>query len=313
MIDVTDFAACCSSLTKLGVDYHLVEEWETNSEGQRVSVKRKKFQNVKLPFTPEEWVSLVSKDGHFYIGGCCGSSSATQDIICDLFRFESGWVGRNLARIAEQVIVHDGDTSLFDEFPNLSEIIDDASVLGPGEVRDPWVFMAVVWHLTKHHMSTVEVPHSSGDHIPPIRKALRILERVSSAIGWEHLFEKGTLEGPDSQRRAARSLALARLVPALSFVLERVDQLDLGEVNGFALIDHELGPNAIAKNGWGLCIYESLEEIEKLLAAYKDQNKDQKRFSTRPVRVNRREGLVFTDTNEVYDFVHKTPASDKPT
>lgn len=308
-----DFTLCRQALEDLGAQYNVASKWETNADGKRVEVTLEKFQNVKIPLTPEEWVSLVSKDGANYIGGCCGNSSGTQDLVCSMFRFESGWVGRNLVRIAEEVIDHDGDESLFATFHNLFSTIEKAKEKPPGP-RDPWAIMAAVWHLMKYHMSDFEVPHSLADHIPPIRKALYILETISRAITWEHLFQTpDSMKGPESQRRSVRAVSLARFLPALEFVRERVNQLDFGEVIGEALIDLECGPNAIAKNGYGFCIYETKTDIDELLSEWENDvhQKDlRKRFTTRPVRVNRREGIVFTDTNEVYDFEHKTPSKD---
>ncbi len=85
---------------------------------------------------------------------------------------------------------------------------------------------------------------------------------------------------------------------------ERIDELQLGSVEGFAIIDKEKGPDAVASNGYGHCIYATRGEVDAMFAlwrkedsAYKEGDRihiDQ-RMGVRPVRVTVEKGIEFLD------------------
>lgn len=296
-----DFELCRLMLEMIGAEYHQATEWVTEN-GERFERPLPKFRSVKLPLTAEEWVSLTQRENDHYIGGCCGNSSQTQDRVNALYRFESGWVsGDKLEEIAREVVDHDGEESEFWNYEVLSEKVQNPEA---GKPRDPWVVMAAVFHLTRFHLSSGEAPRALGEHVPPIRKALSILEHIATAISWEHIFDRG--REITVQDKATRAVALARFAPALAFVQEHLDQLYYGPVTGTAIIDLESGPNGIASNGYGLCIYDTSEDVEAILSRTIENIPEARaRLSTRPVRVSKEEGIVFLDTGEKYEFVHK--------
>jgi hypothetical protein len=293
-----DFDACVRALEALGVQINFDSEYVTDADGRRVQKTLPKISNLQLPFSAEEWVSLTQKEGEYYIGGCCGSSSHTQDVVEHVYRFASGWIDlKELNEIANACIEHDGDDSPFVAFT------DVFGYEWPKERRDPWLVMAAIHHLAFQHWGlSRSVPfHGISDHIPPIRKALKTIQDIAWAISWEHLFDSSQKQEITAQVKTNRALAVARLAPALDFVREHIDSLQYGPVVGFAVIDTECGVDAIAKNGHGLCIYETEADVQAILD--QQEARVRNRFGFRPVRVSKEEGVVFTDNNKKYEFV----------
>jgi hypothetical protein len=312
-----DFAVCRAALDKLGVEYNTAYEYRgTGEERRRHEIPF--FENISLPFTPDTWMSLVRNDGDHYIGGCCGSSSAMQDQVCEWFRMAHSWVRiGDLGELALAMNEHDGAESSFGQAPEtLFDCIEEQTVrwgdLPPGKMlADPWGAMAVIWHLTKNHYIQQE-PAAHADHVSPLEKSLSMVERVCRAISWQRLFrdQDGKHVGPTSQEKVERALALARFLPALKSLYEHAEELYYGPVTGVALIEREKGPMAIAQNGRGYCIFETEAEAHALLDIWDGHDAEhesrrnrppaRERFALRPVRVDLHDGLVFTDTGERY-------------
>src|ERR1700761_806551 len=98
----TEFQKRCDYLKKLKVEYWLHNEYRGEVGKGRKSYDLDLFKAVKLPITAHEWMALCRNDGKFYIGGCCSSSAAIQDIVDSECRFGEGFMDcRKLAEIAE--------------------------------------------------------------------------------------------------------------------------------------------------------------------------------------------------------------------
>lgn len=308
-----DFETAKAALEKLGVEYGLEYEYRGEVGPERKSYDLPLFTSVTPPFTPEMWVSIARNTGEHYIGGCCGSSSAMQDLVCSWFRMANEGVRiRELAELAASQVEHDGEESPFHEIKDLMEKIEH---LSDKERSDPWWMFALLWHITKDHFS-MEKPRATVDRLSPLEKSLSIVERTCRAISWARIFERknddGTPEAPTSQEKAERSLMLARFLPAVKTLWEKVGDLYLGPVNGFAILESAKGTKAIAENGRGYCIFETEADVNALFDIWDEQDShyeeqrerrppSRERFSVRPVRVTLEEGIVFTDTGESYE------------
>ena len=302
------FRARSALLKHLSIQYTQDQEWRGEVGPNRKPHKVEVFQRVRLPLSPIEWMSVCTTEGRHYVGGCCSAMSALQDRISHIFRFDSGWAsGRELAAMA-QIIIDHGDFETDIPWGTLDKPIEKIAGRAPMGTLDPWSKIALCWHLIDGFYSA-EVPHASHPKRTPIERAAHLLGNAMFHLSMCNLFEKDpVMDGPKSQAQANRAVLLARVLPALKLLNENVDQLDLGSVEGWALIDSEKGPDEVASNGFGYCIYVDRKEAETLYqtwlreaAEYEEEERKQHladHILIRPVRVTKEEGIVFTGAEE---------------
>jgi hypothetical protein len=299
-------------LAALGAEATFEEEWRP-LEPPRNPHPLKLFRSVKLPLTSREWCELFMSDGAFYMGGCCGSMSALQDEICHTIRMESGWFSiEKLAEIAETMIQHGcgEDNSVevgFDKIPkgeSLENLVStfktalDGPERGNSQMIDAWQIMALVWHITKDHYAP-KVPQAQGSHLSELQKATHVLERTLRWISWATLFQ-------ETPSKTERAMALYKMLPAWKTMSERMGELNLGPVEGFALIEKDKGPDEVCINGRGYCIFETQAEVDDLLNLWRQQDKEfevpderrkpiDERIGVRRMRVSAEKGMEFLD------------------
>jgi hypothetical protein len=294
-----NFAKAAAVLKRLNVGFRRAEEWRDTPPPRRPH-PLPIFTSVLLPFAPKEWCELMMSEGRYYVGGCCGTMSATQDILAHSFRLESGWMDiEKLEEIAELSVSHgDGDR---DEKPNFKTPGDLDIAVNKWTALDPWQKMAVIWHLVKGCYVPGK-PNAPRPNPPPIDHAIGTLWRGLQLLSYHRVFaQDGAAE---SQKRADRLLALHRLLPALRTLNEGIGGLDPGPFEGYALIDKE-GGGGVAENRYGLCIFLTRAEPEKLLEAWRAHDAEQRvrvgrkpideRICIRPVRVSSERGIEFLD------------------
>lgn len=317
-----EFQKRCKMLAALGAEYSLLDEWRGKPGEGRKSYPINVFSSVKLPLKPKEWLALCMNEGSAYVGGCCGTMGHLQDRLNHIFRQGSGWVDiRELEEIAEIRFSHDdedGQGKLFKKLPRKleSEVRATAKTmknLKRGHIMDPWHVMAVVWHITKDFYSP-KAPSSFGEHIPEKERAISILRDSFTRLDLERLFESmdenSSVKHPpevEVQRKAGRAILLAKMLPALKTLNDRIHELDLGNIEGFALV-REAGSDDVMHNGYGYCIYETSEGVDKMLKLWQQQAdeyqgedshekerllQDVGKISVRKVRVSTEKGLEF--------------------
>lgn len=301
------FAERVKMLGKLGVEFHQEYDYGKQGTEERHQFDVPLFTNVHLPFTPQDWVSLCMNEGEMYIGGCCGTTSAMQDIVDYTFRFSSGWFEcRKLAELAELAKGHDEDKTSAYLFSRLKKPLSDAVEDAARADSDltPWQRMALIWHVVDGHYR-LEVPSA---HLPERRHtgdadlsiAASGLEILSYGRMWSHN------EPPSPQLRPLMALTLARLLPAVTRTLEKLKELYEGPFDGLALIDKNRGPDEIAENGRGYCIFSTRAEVDELLGIWREQEqafeerstrttKIDERIGVRPVRITLEKGIEFLD------------------
>jgi hypothetical protein len=313
-----EFDKRVAMLAALGAEVTFEEEYRPR-DPPRSPHPLKLFKSVKLPLTAREWCELFMSDGAFYMGGCCGTMSALQDEICHNIRMDSGWFSiEKLAEIAETMIQHDcGEDDYaevrFAKIPKSKSLGDlvatfQAALEGPertsGNMIDAWQIMALIWHITKDHYGP-KIPQAYGDHMSELEKATSLLARGFQSLSYEHLF-RGAVPGEDlgslSQHKVGRAMTLYRLFPAWKEMNEKIGELNLGPLEGFALIDKEKGPEEVCINGRGYCIFETQAEVDALMALWRQQDKEyevqdrqpiDERIGVRRVRVTAEKGIEF--------------------
>lgn len=306
-------------LKALGVEF--TQEYEYRGEHPtRKQYSLEIFRSVKLPLLPIEWCALFMQDGGAYVGGCCGAMSHLQDMICHEIRMNSGrFEIRTLAEIAEVMVEHDGDENNDNEdfltFAHLPQgetlegfvsnfVRGMADTRDAGHILDPWQMMQVVWHITKDFYSP-EVPSGMGNHMSEVEKAISLLSRSLTSISWEKLFDSHPAKAEQSQTKVNRSMLLYRMLPAWKLLNANLDKLDLGPVEGWALMDKRKTPEAICENGHGYCVYDSREKLDEILALWKHDDDQHEAKGMNPpimdcigvrrVRISAEKGIEFLD------------------
>ena len=167
--------------------------------------------------------------------------------MCGWFR-DGGQVKiRELAEVAEMCIRHDNKESPFHDLGvSFDQILAEAKAWKAGSElagmvltknwSNLWFRLAVVWHLVKDSYDD-DVEHGIRTDMAPADKAIRTIDNIANALSMHRAF--GGDETPTGQTRAQKILMLAKLVPALRYVLNHIDALTLGNTTfeGWALVD----------------------------------------------------------------------------
>ncbi|NJO18700.1 MAG: hypothetical protein HC877_24130 [Thioploca sp.] len=298
MTSKPSFESCEKWFEELGIKYRVEREFRPKNP-PRSPYPIQVFEAVFIPLTAESWCRLCMSEGDYYVGGCCGAMSHIQDLINDVFRFESGWITtEQLEKVAVCIRDHGdfGGRIPFATDKSVEDLVTEARV--NWDKCDPWDRIALCWHLVKNYYAP-KIPNAFGDHLSEVDKSVAILSHGLLALSWGRLLYK---HPPDSQEKANRSHLLHRLLPALKTLVEGIHTLDFGTVDGFAIIEKEKGNEAIASNNYGLCIFETEEEVNHLLNLWKRQQEEyevqerkdiDKLFDVRRVRVSLENGVEF--------------------
>ncbi|HVI40646.1 MAG TPA: hypothetical protein VM577_08300 [Anaerovoracaceae bacterium] len=306
-----NFEQRCQLLTDLGSSFGKEYEYRTNKEtGERGPHDVDLFTSILLPLTPAEWCDMCMREGQNYLGGCCGNMSAMQDIINGIFR-DSGYVScRDLEEFAEHAAHHDSFTDVpFDQLPlSLEEF---APVMKREWANySPWDKIACIWHIVRDHYGPA-MPHGYGDHMSELEKSITVLSRGLTYLSFARVFNRSEeKKEPTTQAKADRAAFMNRLLPCLKVLNDHVHELNPGPVEGFALIDKQTGPDAIASNGYGLCVYSTMAEVKKILKQWKKNDEEFKeegrnysgrqktideKIGVRKVRISVENGIEFLE------------------
>jgi len=305
---MSEFENRVKMLEELEVKFQVDYEYRGEPGNGRERYDLQIFTNVRPPFSPEVWCHLFMSEGDYYMGGCCGSMSHVQDDLCHAIRFEAGWFQLTvLAEIAEQMIIHDGEESTDEEnklcFHHLpkGETLEQVVAQAKSSLKNPWSWLALIWHITKDFYGPKR-PHAFVTS--ELEQATSLLGSAFTELSLERLFEKSPVRLPPGQHKANRAMLLYRVLPAWKTLSEKIMELDLGSLEGLALIEKEKGPEAICNNGHGLCIYETQDEVDNLFKLWRQQDDEHKEprakpidecFVVRKVRVSAEKGVEFLD------------------
>ena len=294
----TSFERRCEMLEELGVKYQL------DSEYRGKGIDRKEymvnlFRYIVPPFSSDDWVNLCSSEGKYYLGGCCATMSALQDKLEVWFRFKMNCVEpREIKEVEECLVNHDNGEWWIKE-GKLEDIFLEAK--GKWNNLSPLDKLAYVWALVKGHYKLDRLPVARRKDLGSFNNALFTLGEVARNISWMHLYEKNSR---DKQWNANQKLGLAKMLPAIKEVYDGLIHKPVEEYNGYALIDLSKDDNSICTNRFGLCIYDTLDDLWKTLdiqeeyyAKYQEKHSDEKplyeRYAARPVSITVKNGLKF--------------------
>jgi hypothetical protein len=273
------------------------------------------IEQILPPFSSDEWLDLISSDSEL-LGACCGTISAARDVIYGRLRQGRWMYGEQVWEFFATLAHHDGFEYMLRKDDERYKEWDAEHYFGD-EKNDAiyrfWkTFDVVKDHVRMKPPHTTPYPEDSSIR-EPLRMSLSTLDGALNSLYWAtSCFSKEDPESPSpqwmlDQKRAARQLTIARLMPALRDVLDHIDTLDLGDFEGFAVVKKE-EPDEVCRNGAGACLYtteaQAKDMIEGWAKARDEKDPDEipdhyvcPRETTliRPVSVSSKTGLTFLD------------------
>lgn len=255
----------------------------------RVKQDLERIKFVRVPLTPAEWFSLCTRGGAHYIGGCCGQTGYTQDILNQIFR-EGGDIEDYMAHDLRQTAGgHDG-------FELLAEA-DEKKLLeaeAGWEELDPidkiFLCVAAIYPYLQLH---TEMPRKVDLKNP--KDIVYALHSGARYLDWTDLFDKveGREEDPAQigQKHANNAMVVARLVPAAQAFLEHAKKLAAFPWEGFAILGENDEPVSTPNGSSLFLTRKAAEDLLETWRRSKDDVEDARKSRIVPVRISVEKGL----------------------
>lgn len=299
MLDVT-------ALEKTPIAIVYEEIWE----GEPPRTPRPNFEKVRgvhLGLTPAEWCNLAMHEGDSYIGGCCGTTSAMQDIINSVFR-DSGYADADaLWTLGEHARNHpDGFKDSFTTRWTQKRFDETCA---KWETLRPWEKIAVAWQAVRdkvtpysHQVSMWAMPEPRPD-LDEKREIDELYDALSSSKF--AIFKYREENDPKKQEHANEVITRAKLLCGARRLVAKLTE-DFTTFEGVAVVE-TVRPDVVTRNGFGMCLFGTEEHARDMIATWEKvetpARRDQKhggkspseRVRIRPVRVSVQKGLEFLD------------------
>ncbi len=285
-----DFEA---EIGKRGIEIHHKTEWVDIPEGGRKEVSNPtKVESVNLNFTPEEWSRLVVRDGDEYIGGCCGTTGAMQDIICSVHR-DGGYIRHyELQELGFLGSSHDGHEWWSEELTEKKF----QECMAKWDSLSLWDRIGLVFQICSPKLSDGSTIRKKL-HETDLVKDKHVLDAVRNGLTimrWNDLFHRDPPKDPageafEFQRHTNRQILISRIIPPARRLIEVLTALADQPFNCVCLV-HQDKPDTLLENGYGLAIYKDEAQVNALF-----QGEQQVKFNIRPCQISMEKGIVFTD------------------
>jgi len=227
-----------------------------------------KVSEVKLDFSPEEWSDVLDKYGE-WLPYCCANISRVRDVLTSAKR-EGGVVGS-------------------DELYEAAYLIREHDEGCP--TSGPMARIVEIESLVRPHMVSQRAPVSLSLERP--EDCVAAASRALYAMDTEQLFssldrppkreeyrdEKGFQRAVRSNEerqfthKMFRTISLAKIIPALKGIWDKIDELDLGPIEGWAIMKED---GTVAETRSGLAIYIDLERCQEVLQMWARDLEEQK-------------------------------------
>jgi hypothetical protein len=285
------------ALRALGVQIGHETVWKGEVPNRYSEENPESVQGAELPLSEHDWCQIAMNEGEHYTGGCCGTSSAMQDIINGAFR-DSGYLDNAALLKLGQLAQSHGDYGPLSEL----ELTDEQfqSYLDRFDTLDPWDKIGVVFQACAPYLQprSHEMPLLGRPDLDE-HKSIQALENVLYQLSWNDFRLD---DDPTKQHLANRMVLFARgLGPARQFLKKLEDTLEPFE--GYAIM--ERGTDKVLVNGYGLCLYADEAEPAKVIESWRraEEDEDQEdrkqglpeRAEIVPVRVTVEDGVQRRD------------------
>lgn len=303
-----NFAQRLESLKSLGFQ---VEQDYLTLDGQKMPVDF--IRAIRLPFRDEEWASIYRING---LHNMQDFEPEIQHLLDVAFRHDGEISGMDVRRIAEIMAEWDYNPE------ESAEVLEEPMVQAYISFKDPpalpdmvqyakqhWHSLqpidkiAYAWHLINGYYTTDDKVADRPQALDnPLLSALRTVRQSSFMLYFEDFFGD---ERRADQKLANRMLEIHRIMPALKAVLDKVSLIAPDPMEGHVLVDVDVGPEAVASDGYGYCFYRTREDTESAYKVWAKFKKDYEGDSSlklrhsnlgmRKVRVSVAQGFEFLD------------------
>ena len=287
-------------LRPVGVKLAYKQRWCANDPPPREPyVDPSVITHIRLPFTPTDWWELTTRDGKDYIGPCCGTSGAMQDILCGAYR-DSGWIeGRDLLRLGALGEGHDGYEDWKD--PLSLDELREKTTLDAWVEHDRWGIIGLIYRALRPKLDVSFIDHKLRKPRPTEKQVFSILRSGLTYLSWRDVFNRN--QDTQDQDHANRLLLLARILPAAKLFMKSLTTYQ--PFDGFALVVGQT--DEVLDNHQGMCIFKTVADAQRVIELSEKSRKSLTEdnpnhpdaepldVAIRPVRVSVEEGLVFTD------------------
>lgn len=248
-------------LEQRGIEFVFDFEYQGEGEKRRCVFLPQRITHINLNLAPQEWCNLCMLDGEEYIGGCCGQTSAVQDILNGIFR-EGGeiasWEAWNLI---ETGAGHDG-------FETLTETSEEA-LLAEEQRWDQLgaldkIFLSVAAATPRLRVGGMARITPSHPDETGMRELYDALAPIRFSFGPSDEEEKR-----GRQHEANQMHFIARAMPAAKAFVSHAESLLAEPWKGWAIVDPS-NDNEIWRNGFGLMIYGEKSHAEDILAKVRE-------------------------------------------
>jgi len=240
-------------------------------EGDRV-------RYVRLDWPAEWWADVLNKHGEF-LPMCCANLSAIRDNLTTALR-EGGWIEcEDLAECLAYMGGHGWD-----------DYLQDNGCPMPDPIEDPMLDLIWKWRLVEDvaHLTIRPRPLDPTN----LKDAVRAVHGFAWKLWQDALFANGPDACPNLQNKAERRIVLSRFIPAIRTLYHHLQEKDLGEAEGIALVLRDRPDEPIETIG-GPAIYRDMQDAAQAIHHWPDEIADN--LQSRPVRVTLEEGLEFLD------------------
>lgn len=279
--------------------------------GGKYSISRIKYQTVygtdcinqvRIPWSREQWYGVTAKEGG-YLGVCCGNISSIRDRVMSWLR-EDGWA--RLEDIHEVIVLlksHDGFENLWD-----AEELEASYARG-----NPWAILVTIWNIVEAEFTEQVCPESQDrPPVPPkvvkegdsrayseLEDALFILSRGFTGLS-HHLFFGRQESDKITPVQVTLEMTLARLLPALKVVSERITALSIGTLTDILAVTYRDKPDSPVEMRGGLAIFRDAVEAKDSMkhwinARTRDKFEWTKFFMVRRANVSLDKGLELLE------------------
>ncbi len=296
-------------LEEKGVEIRHPEIWDGEPGKDRHSKPDPtRVSSVFLNLTPEDWCRIAMHEGDEYIGGCCGTASAMQDVVNSIFR-EGGYADADdLYTLGEYAKHHkDGFESWWKK---LSQKDFDARCEKWDTLR-AWDKIELCWHAVRDKIK----PHSH--HIDPIvqenRPDLderREIDELYGSIHYLRYSNSGLFKPRDDdkgQHAANDLIVFAKLYPSVRKLLAKLEAEQV-TWSGFAIVEKKR-PDVITHNGYGACVYNTEADAREVIKLWDRDDRSEaserkkplpedrtsNKILLRPVTISVKDGVVLGD------------------
>jgi hypothetical protein len=316
---VSEFDKRVAMLSKLGVEFTKSTVWAGTPPRRPVPVKV--FGGIVLGsvVSAYEWVGMMTNQGEFYLGGCCANMSHVQDMIENVFRHNGTLIdAHNICHIATALRDHgveeppESNLSLEKRVEKMARRFrSTVKARETGKtLLNPVITMLLLADIIDGHYAPDHLIVNSLKNTKDLKHAIAMLSLGLRSIAWHDMSNVSQLRDDvvekqiNDQREANRLLALAKVYPHFKTVESHVNQLDDVLYRGYALAKKD-NPDEILANGYGFCLYQSVEEANKVLDIWRNNKKqieeigekyeggDINEFVVRHVTVSKSQGFQF--------------------